>query len=120
MSSEILLKFAKKGFNLSPAAYSKILESNDPLTLTSSIIVKLKSSDLTKDDFVSVNEDIIERLINGENIDNLESKDIKSIQNQNKPLNKAINNDLKISKEIGDIENNNIERENTIKNNNSK
>lgn len=118
MSSEILLKFAKKGFNLSPAAYSKILESNDSLTLTSSIIVKLKSSDLTKDDFVSVNEDIIEKLINGENVDNLESKDIKSIQNQNKPLNKAINNDLKISKEVEDIENNGIEREpeKTIKN----
>ena len=118
MSSEILLKFAKKGFNLSPAAYSKILESNDPLTLTSSIIVKLKSSDLTKDDFVSVNEDIIEILINGENVDNLESKDIKSIQNQNKPLNKAINNDLKISKEVEDIENNGIEiePEKTIKN----
>ena len=118
MSSEILLKFAKKGFNLSPAAYSKILESNDPLTLTSSIIVKLKSSDLTKDDFVSVNEDIIEKLINGENVDNLESKDIKSIQNQNKPLNKAINNDLKISKEVEDIENNGIEiePEKTIKN----
>ena len=45
MTNKILLKFAKKGINLSPSAYEKIMEDNDPLNLTSSIIVKLKGDD---------------------------------------------------------------------------
>ena len=45
MTNKILLKFAKKGINLSPSAYEKIMEENDPLNLTSSIIVKLKGDD---------------------------------------------------------------------------
>ena len=42
MTNKILLKFAKKGINLSPEAYKKVLEAENPLDFTSSLIVKLK------------------------------------------------------------------------------
>ena len=63
MSSDILLKFAKKGFNLSPEAYKLILESDNPINLTSSLIVKLKSGDYNKDDYVSVSVDIVRDIL---------------------------------------------------------
>ena len=62
MTNKILLKFAKKGINLSPSAYEKIMEENDPLNLTSSIIVKLKGDDYKSKDLVSVSGEIIDKI----------------------------------------------------------
>lgn len=62
MTNKILLKFAKKGINLSPSAYEKIMEDNDPLNLTSSIIVKLKGDDYKSKDLVSVSGEIIDKI----------------------------------------------------------
>ncbi|MGN1362783.1 MAG: DNA-directed DNA polymerase II small subunit [Methanobrevibacter sp.] len=67
MTSDILLKFAKKGINLSPNAYKMIINSEDPKNLTSSLIIKLKSREFTKDDLVSVSEEIIDGFVNGKN-----------------------------------------------------
>ena len=63
MSSDILLKCAKKGINLSPKAYQMILESDDSKGLTSSLIVKLKSGDYNKDDYVSVSEKVVSEIL---------------------------------------------------------
>ncbi len=89
MSSDILLKFAKKGINLSPKAYKMILESDDSQNLTSSLIVKLKSGDYDKDDYVSVSKEIVCEILgidipttdyNKENSENNDNKDINNKQ----------------------------------------
>ena len=41
-TNKILLKFAKKGINLSPEAYDKVINAENPLDFASSLIVKLK------------------------------------------------------------------------------
>lgn len=85
MSSDILLKFAKKGFNLSPEAYKLILESDNPINLTSSLIVKLKSGDYNKDDYVSVSVDIVRDILD---------TDIKESKNNHpNPISDSANND---------------------------
>lgn len=62
MTNKILLKFAKKGINLSPEAYNKIMEEDNPLDFTSSAIVKLKSKNYKSSDLVSVNGTIIDEI----------------------------------------------------------
>ena len=49
MTAEILIKFARKGIILSPEAYELIANSQNPLNLSSEIIVKLKSGNYSKD-----------------------------------------------------------------------
>ena len=49
MTAEILIKFARKGIILSPEAYELIANSQNPLNLSSEIIVKLKSGNYSND-----------------------------------------------------------------------
>ncbi|WP_295617091.1 DNA-directed DNA polymerase II small subunit [uncultured Methanobrevibacter sp.] len=49
MTAEILIKFARKGIILSPEAYELIANSENPLNLSSEIIVKLKSGNYSKE-----------------------------------------------------------------------
>lgn len=63
MNSKILLKFAKKGINLSPEAFDLIINSENPVNLSSSIIVKLKSNNYSKDDLVSVDGEIVKNIM---------------------------------------------------------
>ena len=49
MTAEILIKFARKGIILSPEAYQLIASSENPLNLSSEIIVKLKSGNYSND-----------------------------------------------------------------------
>ena len=49
MTAEILIKFARKGIILSPEAYNLICDSENPLNLSSEIIVKLKSGNYSND-----------------------------------------------------------------------
>ena len=62
MTNNILLKFAKKGINLSPDAYAKVMKSNNPVNLASELIVKLKGSDFKPADLISVNGKTIDEL----------------------------------------------------------
>ena len=63
-TNKILLKFAKKGINLSPEAYENVMNAEDPLKYASSLIVKLKSDKFSSKDLVSVSGDMIDE-ING-------------------------------------------------------
>ena len=63
-TNKILLKFAKKGINLSPEAYENVMNAEDPLNYASSLIVKLKSDKLSSKDLVSVSSEMIDE-ING-------------------------------------------------------
>ena len=62
MTNQILLKFAKKGINLSPDAYAKVMESDNPTSLASELIVKLKSSNFNPVDLISVNGKTIDEI----------------------------------------------------------
>ncbi len=63
-TNKILLKFAKKGINLSPEAYDKVINAENPLDFASSLIVKLKSDKFTSKDLVSVSGEMVDE-ING-------------------------------------------------------
>ena len=62
MTNQILLKFAKKGINLSPDAYAKVMKSDNPVNLASELIVKLKSNDFKPVDLISVNGKTIDEI----------------------------------------------------------
>ena len=62
-ANKILLKFAKKGINLSPEAYNKVINAENPTDFASSLIVKLKSDKFTSKDLVSVSEETINALL---------------------------------------------------------
>lgn len=72
MTNNILLKFAKKGINLSPDAYEKVMKSDNPLNFASDLIVKLKSSDFKPVDLISISGKIVDEITG--NIDD----DVKS------------------------------------------
>ncbi|WP_458402695.1 DNA-directed DNA polymerase II small subunit [Methanobrevibacter sp.] len=76
-TNKILLKFAKKGINLSPEAYNKVINAENPLDFASSLIVKLKSDKFSSKDLVSVS---------GETVDELTGKTRKSEDNNQKTL----------------------------------
>ena len=61
-TNKILLKFAKKGINLSPEAYSKVVNAENPLDFASNLIVKLKSDKFTSKDLVSVSGKTVDEI----------------------------------------------------------
>ncbi|MBQ6100284.1 MAG: DNA-directed DNA polymerase II small subunit [Methanobrevibacter sp.] len=61
-TNKILLKFAKKGINLSPEAYDKVINAENPLDFASSLIVKLKGDKFSSKDLVSVSGQIIDEI----------------------------------------------------------
>ncbi|MER2013080.1 MAG: DNA-directed DNA polymerase II small subunit [Methanobrevibacter sp.] len=62
-ANKILLKFAKKGINLSPEAYNKVINAENPIDFASSLIVKLKSDKFSSKDLVSVSEETIDEIL---------------------------------------------------------
>ncbi|MCQ2971214.1 DNA polymerase II small subunit [Methanobrevibacter gottschalkii] len=75
-TNKILLKFAKKGINLSPEAYNKVINAKDPINYASSLIVKLKSDKFSPKDLISVSGEMVDE-ING--IKKEESNNQKSL-----------------------------------------
>ena len=63
MRTKILLKFVKKGINLTPSAFNLIINSKNPINLSSSIILKLKSNNYSNEDLSSINEDTIKEIM---------------------------------------------------------
>ena len=61
-TNKILLKFAKKGINLSPEAYNRVINAENPTDFASSLIVKLKSDKFTSKDLVSVSGEMVDEI----------------------------------------------------------
>ena len=61
-TNKILLKFAKKGINLSPEAYDKVINADNPLDFASSLIVKLKGDKFKSKDLISVSGETVDEL----------------------------------------------------------
>ena len=82
-TNKILLKFAKKGINLSPEAYNKVINSENPIDLASSLIVKLKSDKFSSKDLISVSGEIIDEITG--NVEKTENENQKTLTNEEKP-----------------------------------
>ena len=82
-TNKILLKFAKKGINLSPEAYTKVINAENPIDFASSLIVKLKSDKFTSKDLISVSGEIVDE-ITGNHITEKENQETL-IEKQSKP-----------------------------------
>lgn len=80
MTTKVLMKCAKKGINLSPTAFNKVMEVDDPIDFISSVIVKLKSGNYTANDLISVSGDVIDEIKKEMNIG------VSSEKPQEKPL----------------------------------
>ena len=63
MTAETLLKFARKGIILSPGAYDLIQGSKNPLDLSSSIILKLKSGKYSNEELVPVSVEQVKEMM---------------------------------------------------------
>ena len=87
-TNKILLKFAKKGINLSPEAYDKVISAENPLDFASSLIVKLKGDKFSSKDLVSVSGETIDEITgNVKKIDNNEQKKLINdvVKKEDKP-----------------------------------
>ncbi|MBR4447739.1 DNA-directed DNA polymerase II small subunit [Methanobrevibacter sp.] len=74
-TNKILLKFAKKGINLSPEAYEKVINEENPLNFASTLIVKLKSDKFTSKDLVSVSGETIDEILGKKTTKKSENQD---------------------------------------------
>ncbi len=95
--NDIILKFAKKGINLSPDAYKKIISTEDPNDFSTSLILKLKTKNYSKNDFISLKGDIVNHYIKElgiktKNENKKEINNLNSLDNFNKeqPKNNTI------------------------------
>lgn len=92
-TNKILLKFAKKGINLSPEAYDKVINAENPVDFASNLIVKLKSDKFTSKDLVSVSGETVDEITGNKvapetsNQDTL-IKDEKAVDKTPQPENK--------------------------------
>ena len=62
-TNKILLKFAKKGINLSPDAFNKVMNAENPVDFASSVIVKLKGDNYSSKALVSVSGETIDEVM---------------------------------------------------------
>ena len=74
-TNKILLKFAKKGINLSPEAYDKVINAENPIDFASTLIVKLKSDKFTSKDLVSVSGETIDELTGTKTVPESDNQD---------------------------------------------
>ena len=90
-TNKILLKFAKKGINLSPEAYDKVISADNPLDFASSLIVKLKGDKFTSKDLVSVS---------GETIDEITGNAVKTDTTNQETLTKEPKKEVKLDPKV--------------------
>lgn len=100
MTTKVLMKCAKKGINLSPSAFNKVMEVDDPIDFISSVIVKLKSGNYTSNDLISVSGDVIDEIKKELNIDDSSEKP------QEKPLSPIKKTDEKKKTTISTVKTN--------------
>ena len=98
-TNKILLKFAKKGINLSPEAFDKVINAENPLDFASSIIVKLKGDKFSSKDLVSVSGETIDEITgNVKKTDNTNQKtlinDVDTKNNETSTPQKTLINDV--------------------------
>ncbi len=96
MTDKILMKFAKKGINLSPEAYNLILEDENPTMLASSVIVKLKGRDYKPKDLISVSRDVINSIKEELGSNNIKKPVMNKIKIEREPVEKPLTKKEKV------------------------
>lgn len=96
MTDKILMKFAKKGINLSPEAYNLILEDENPTMLASSVIVKLKGRDYKPKDLISVSIDVINSIKEELGSNNIKKPVMNKIKIEREPVEKPLTKKEKV------------------------
>lgn len=108
MKTKILIKFAKQGINLTPTAFNLIINSKNPVNLSSSIILKLKSNNYSKEDLSSVKEETIKEIMialgeikeEKQEVDNnISLEDFTDNSNQSSKLNQELESSTEKEKE---------------------
>ena len=94
-TNKILLKFAKKGINLSPEAYQKVIDAKKPVDFASSLIVKLKGDNFSSNDLVCVSGESIDKITGADKNNGSEKQ--TSFANPEKP----VDDNLNAKKDIG-------------------
>ena len=82
-TNKILLKFAKKGINLSPEAYYKVINADNPVDFASSLIVKLKGDKFSSKDLICVSGETVDELTG--NVKNTGVENQKTLIDDEKP-----------------------------------
>lgn len=106
MTNKILIKFAKKGINLSPEAYDKVINAKNPINMASNLIVKLKSNDFKSSDLISVSGETIDEILGNKKdtpkteISDKTTKPTPNEQIKNKSGEKESKSDAKTTTEI--------------------
>ncbi|MDR3292182.1 MAG: DNA-directed DNA polymerase II small subunit [Methanobrevibacter sp.] len=102
---EIIYKFAEKGINISPEAYERIIQLENPLIFTRDLILKIRTK-FSKNELFHLDEEL---LLNYLNEDDLITKDndAKDINN-NEETNQTDNNSSKQSSKNNDNVNNQV------------
>ena len=114
MTNKILLKFAKKGINLSPEAYNKVINAENPINLASNLIVKLKSKDFKSNDLISVSGETIDEILGNEkeipkkeekseNKESIENTKPTTESKKEDTQKKEFNDDTKVTTEVKDV-----------------
>lgn len=111
MSSKVLMKCGKKGINLSPSAYSKVMEVEDPINFISSVIIKLKSGNYSSNELISVSGETIDEIKKELNIptpskekEDKKKTSISSVKSEDKPK-KIVNSIIdKASETVEDLD----------------
>jgi DNA polymerase II small subunit len=80
-TSKLLLKFAKKGINLSPEAYNRVINAENTTDFASSLIVKLKSDKFTSKDLVSVSGEMVDEILGIKKPENINQKTLIDEEN---------------------------------------
>ena len=88
-ANKILLKFAKKGINLSPEAYQKVINAEKPVDFASSLIVKLKGDNFSSKDLVCVSGESIDKIVDADKINGSEKHN--TFANSQKPVDDNLN-----------------------------
>ena len=105
-TNKILLKFAKKGINLSPEAYDIVINAENPIDFASSLIVKLKGDKFSSKDLVSVSGEVIDEITgNKTKEDKSQSTLTKEEPIEEKPVEKATKVETPPKKESLSIDN---------------
>ncbi|KZX17602.1 DNA-directed DNA polymerase II small subunit [Methanobrevibacter filiformis] len=94
MTIKVLLKFAENGINLTPEVYNNIINSEDPISLASSVILKIKSKFSGK--MFILTEDIFKSILRMEDIENTKNSqplDLTNSVDKNDNYSKTNNNE---------------------------
>ncbi|MDR1820647.1 MAG: DNA-directed DNA polymerase II small subunit [Methanobrevibacter sp.] len=111
---EVIYKFAEKGINISPEVYEQIMKLENPLIFTTDLILKIRSKFSRKELFHIDEEFLSEYLDEDTNKDNIDNK--QSLDTEDNNLNKQNKIKENLGLKFQEVqEDNRIKKENSVR-----